>query len=139
MYERLKKLLETERRNTREAKAANMKLLTNRTELEGMLRECVDEMKEEAGISIKDADREPTGHGLSKEDRDRVLELLLSQEKAIAQLYGQSFLSTAPSVTTMALNNTGVDGVKLKREEADLSVYADDLAGVNEDEDDEDL
>ena len=100
VYERLRKLLETERRHTREAKAAHMKLLTNRTELEGMLRECVDEMKEEAGISTNDADRDPTGHGLSKEDRERVLELLLSQEKAIAQLYGESFRSTAPSVRT---------------------------------------
>jgi hypothetical protein len=60
----------------------------------------VDEMKEEAGISTNDADRDPTGHGLSKEDRERVLELLLSQEKAIAQLYGESFRSTAPSVRT---------------------------------------
>jgi len=98
VYDRLKKLLETERRHAREAKAAHMKVVTNRTELEGMLRDCVDEMKEEAGISSKDQDRDPTGHGLSKEDRERVLELLLSQEKAIAQLYGDSFRTSAPSV-----------------------------------------
>ena len=98
VYERLKKLLETERRSTREARATHMRLMTNRTELEGMLRDCVDEMKEEAGISSKDSDRGPTGHGLSKEDRERVLELLLSQEKAIAQLYGDSFRTSAPSV-----------------------------------------
>jgi len=137
VYERLKKLLETERRHAREAKAAHMKVVTNRTELEGMLRDCVDEMKEEAGMSSKDQDRQPTGHGLSKEDRERVLELLLSQEKAIAQLYGDSFRTSAPSVTTMALNTTGGDGVKAKREENDLSIYADDLAGVDENDEDD--
>jgi hypothetical protein len=99
VHERLKKLLETERRHTREAKARHMRLVTNRTELEGMLRDCVDEMKEEAGISSKDADRDAPGHGLSKEDRERVLELLLSQEKAIAQLYGDSYRTSAPSVS----------------------------------------
>ena len=115
VYDRLKKLLETERRHTREAKASHMKLLTNRTELEGMLRDCVDEMKEEAGISSSDADRGPTGHGLSKDDRERVLEMLLSQEKAIALLYGESFRSSAPSVTTMALNATANDSILQKR------------------------
>lgn len=101
VHERLKKLLETERRHTREAKARHMRLMTNRTELEGMLRDCVDEMKEEAGISSKDADRDAPGHGLSKEDRERVLELLLSQEKAIAQLYGDSYRTSAPSVSIL--------------------------------------
>jgi hypothetical protein len=103
VHERLKKLLETERRHTREAKAQHMRLMTNRTELEGMLRDCVDEMKEEAGISAKDADRDPTGHGLSKEDRERVLELLLSQEKAIAQLYGDAYRTSAPSVSILRI------------------------------------
>lgn len=115
VHERLRKLLETERRHTREAKASHMKLLTNRTELEGMLRDCVDEMKEEAGISSNDADRGPNGHGLSKDDRERVLEMLLSQEKAIAQLYGESFRTSAPSVTTMALNASGGDVALSKR------------------------
>jgi hypothetical protein len=95
VHERLKKLLDKERRHAREAKAAHMKLLTNRTQLEGMLRDCVDEMKEEAGIRAEEGG---TGHGLSKEDRERVLELLLSQEKAIALLYGESFRTSAPSV-----------------------------------------
>eukprot|EP00277_Geminigera_cryophila_P014629 CAMPEP_0179449022 /NCGR_PEP_ID=MMETSP0799-20121207/33016_1 /TAXON_ID=46947 /ORGANISM="Geminigera cryophila, Strain CCMP2564" /LENGTH=169 /DNA_ID=CAMNT_0021241745 /DNA_START=12 /DNA_END=521 /DNA_ORIENTATION=- len=139
VYDRLKKLLETERRHAREAKAAHMKVVTNRTELEGMLRDCVDEMKEEAGISSKDQDRDPTGHGLSKEDRERVLELMLSQEKAIAQLYGDSFRTSAPSVTTMVLNATGGEGLDTKRDGNNLSKYADDLAGVDETDADDDL
>ena len=137
-HERLKKLLETERRHTREAKASHMKLLTNRTELEGMLRECVDEMKQEAGVKDEETG---SSHGLSKEDRERVLEMLLSQEKAIAQLYGHSFRTSAPSVGTMQINTRGAGGGKVvtKSQPDDLGRYADDLAAVDEDDDKDDL
>ena len=42
-------------------------------------------------------------------------------------------------VTTMQVNAPGAEAVKSKREEADLTVYADDLVGVDEDDEDEDL
>jgi|NorSeaMetagenome_1021524.scaffolds.fasta_scaffold274357_1 hypothetical protein len=39
----------------------------------------------------------------------------------------------------MQVNAPGADTVKSKREETDLSVYAEDLAGVDENDEDEDL
>ena len=42
-------------------------------------------------------------------------------------------------VTTMQVNAPGAEAVKSKKEEADLTVYADDLAGVDEDDEDENL
>ena len=39
----------------------------------------------------------------------------------------------------MQVNAPGAEAVKSKREEADLTVYADDLAGVDEDDEDDNL
>lgn len=44
VVDRLQKLLDTERKNVREAKAGHMRLATGRTEMEGMLRDVVDEV-----------------------------------------------------------------------------------------------
>jgi hypothetical protein len=42
-------------------------------------------------------------------------------------------------VTTMQVIASGAETVKSKGEETDLTVYADDLVGVDEDDEDEDL
>ncbi len=42
-------------------------------------------------------------------------------------------------VTTMQVIAPGAETVKSKGEETDLTVYADDLVGVDEDDEDEDL
>ena len=42
-------------------------------------------------------------------------------------------------VTTMQVIASGAETLKSKGEETDLTVYADDLVGVDEDDEDEDL
>jgi len=96
---RLQRLLDSERKQAREARAAHTRLVQNRTELEEMLRECVAEIKEEAGL-------EPDAReSLNKDLRERVLEMLLSQDRTITLLYGQPILAAGaePAAAAQAM------------------------------------
>ena len=102
---RLRSMLETERRSMRALKYEHKRELESRSELEKMLRSCVDDVRRE--IAIQRAGRGASRSGrtvsagssrnsipvnsLSPAERDRVLELLLSQERVVALLYDKTF------------------------------------------------
>jgi hypothetical protein len=104
MTAKLKRLLEVERRNVRAVRAAHAKDLQARTELEGMLRACADDVRREiaahraAGKGGSSAARPVSSLGrvvavaaMDPADRERVLELLLSQERVVKLLYDKTF------------------------------------------------
>ena len=113
---RLKRLLDVERRNLRAVRAAHAKDLQSRTELETLLRACVDDVRKEVatqrrmGSSSMAKGGASTGPSasarlvavdeLGPKERERVLELLLSQERVVSLLYERSF--AVPSAGTPA-------------------------------------
>mmetsp|Transcript_41675 Transcript_41675/g.131384 ORF Transcript_41675/g.131384 Transcript_41675/m.131384 type:complete len:192 (-) Transcript_41675:159-734(-) len=99
VYKRLKKMLENERKSGREAKASHETMLNHRTELESILRSCVDAVRKD---SMKE---ETVSHGLSKEEREQVLEMMLSQESTIHLLYGDVASSRTTNQVTFLLPN----------------------------------
>ena len=115
---RMKRLLEVERRNLRAVRAAHAKDLQSRTELESLLRACVGDVRKEiASQRAAAAAASPKGgsggggsalgggsafgHGeaeeLSARERERVLELLLSQERVVSLLYERTFPPRPPA------------------------------------------
>jgi len=106
IIKRLKRLLEIERRNLRTVRTAHVTELANRTELEAFLRQCIEDVKKE--ITRRRAEMlgnmNRAKHGsmggtaeevalgdFSPADRERVMELLLSQERVINLLYDKTF------------------------------------------------
>jgi hypothetical protein len=101
MTAKLKRLLEVERRNVRAVRAAHAKDLQTRTELEGLLRACSDDVRREIALHRatgkgarpgSSQGREVAVAAMSAADRERVLELLLSQERVVKLLYDKAFL-----------------------------------------------
>jgi len=113
---RLKRLLDVERRNLRAVRAAHAKDLQSRTELESLLRACVDDVRKElaAQRAVGDGHVKPaigssnataaaggsaavaaaaavSVEELGPKERERVLELLLSQERVVSLLYERAF------------------------------------------------
>lgn len=84
---RLKKLLEQEKKNVKVVRQSHLKLLSERSELEIFLRQCIDDVRTE--ISQQKTSEEATTFTL--EDRKRVLEMLLSKDKVINLLYDKMF------------------------------------------------
>ena len=107
IIKRLKRLLEIERRNVRTVRTAHINELANRTELEAFLRQCIDDVKSEitrrrgemfasmnrakGGAGSMSAEDGIALGGFSAADRERVMELLLSQERVINLLYDKTF------------------------------------------------
>ena len=115
---RLKRLLDVERRNLRAVRAAHAKDLQSRTELESLLRACVDDVRKELAaqraVTAGSGKAVPSSGGgsgaggalageLGPKERERVLELLLSQERVVSLLYERSFPTNPQASTTAAL------------------------------------
>ena len=96
---RLKRLLDVERRNLRAVRAAHAKDLQSRTELETLLGACVNDVRKEIATQRAGGTSSPSKGGgsavnvddFAHADRERVLELLLSQERVVALLYQKTF------------------------------------------------
>ena len=103
---KLKRLLEVERRNLRAVRAAHARDLESRTELEALLRACVQDVKHEIGLqrqqsaggkggsfgaSAASKHREVGLGDFGPQERERVMELLLSQERVVTLLYDRTF------------------------------------------------
>ncbi|KAF0973809.1 hypothetical protein FDP41_007196 [Naegleria fowleri] len=86
---KLKKLLEIERKNIRQVRAQNIKILEERTELEIFLRSCIEDVKEE--VRRTKAESKNDTEEFHKKERQRVIELLLSKERVIKILYERMF------------------------------------------------
>ena len=96
---RLKRLLDVERRNLQAVRAAHAKDMQSRTELELLLRACVDDVRKEVGALRGKGANAAAGVGvdeLGPKERERVLELLLSQERVVSLLYERTFPPAAP-------------------------------------------
>ena len=100
---RLKRLLDVERRNLRAVRGAHAKDLQSRTELETLLRACVDDVRKEVATQrggasspgkvpgVPGSSRTVGVEDLGPKERERVLELLLSQERVVTLLYERAF------------------------------------------------
>jgi hypothetical protein len=104
---RLRRLLSEERRalqNVRGSYAAELRL---RTEMEMLLRQCVDDVRKEISLRtfanpVSRVGSRPSSSGaplnlgpptssFAQADRERTLELLLSQERVISLIYAKTF------------------------------------------------
>jgi myosin heavy subunit len=110
---RLRKLLETERKNLKQVRTAHVNVLAERTELEIFLRQCIDDVKHDISrLAVKP--KRPTssmGYGTKTDangnvymedfnyaDRQRVMDMLLSKERVLKLLYDKAF-PTKPTVS----------------------------------------
>jgi len=98
----LKKRINIEQANIRQVKTMYTKEIETRLELEQLLRKCVDDVKAE--INAKRAENRVLMHssslkkrggvdnaGLTQEDREKIIEVLLSQERVLTLLYDKTF------------------------------------------------
>jgi hypothetical protein len=107
----LKRMVEAERKSTRSLKQQQADMMQQRTEIEVLLRQCLDDVKAEImrhrlEHEKKDASSVPgpgvpitamSVHELTTQDRERVLELLLSQQRVVQLLYSKTFPQQPPS------------------------------------------
>jgi len=108
---KLRRMVEAERRKFEVLKRQQAEMMQQRTELEVLLRQCVYDVKSEimryrAGQVEKDGGPKlPTSdetysalsiHDLKPQDRERVLELLLSQQRVVQLLYSKTFPNRSP-------------------------------------------
>lgn len=110
---RLKRMVEAERKSIRSLRQQTAETLQQRTELEALLRQCLDDVKAEImrhrlENELKDGPGLPVPgqtlaamsiSELSPQDRERVLELLLSQQRVVQLLYSKTFPNKLPSAT----------------------------------------
>jgi len=105
---KLRKLLDRDRKNLEMVRKQLTNELKQRTELETMLRQCVDDVKQEikkrrrpsshmsSRPSTRSGERPGTADQVgvddfTQQDREAALELLLSQERVIQLLYSRTF------------------------------------------------
>ena len=89
IIKRLKRLLEVERRNLKQVRTQYTNDLQSRTELELFLKQCVEDVRSE--IAKQQDESEGDMQSFGAQDRERVMELLLSQERVITLLYSKTF------------------------------------------------
>lgn len=107
---RLKRMVEAERKTVRGLKQQQADMLQQRTEIEVLLKQCLDDVKAEImrhklEHERKDGSAPGPGvpitamsvHELGMQDRERVLELLLSQQRVVQLLYSKAFPAQPPS------------------------------------------
>eukprot|EP01039_Chlorochromonas_danica_P000196 gene195-206_t len=121
---RLRRLLAEERKSAKEARQNYEKERGTRTEMELLLRQCVEDVRKEIARRYVEEGQfnASTGNDLAKlygkqpelipvedfsqADRERVLELLLSQERVVSLLYAKTFpITQAAKGSAMPLDN----------------------------------
>lgn len=106
---RLRRLLAEERKSLQQVRTNYATELKSRTEIELLLRQCVEDVRQEIARRHLESAQFSNNSGndlaklyskqpglvplddFSKEDRERVLELLLSQERVVSLLYAKAF------------------------------------------------
>ncbi|CAG9312263.1 unnamed protein product [Blepharisma stoltei] len=89
IIQKLKRMLELERKNLRAARTAYARELESKRELETLIRQCVDDVK--SHITKKRAEQRIKGPDSSPDDIEKVIEVLLSQERVLTLLYDKTF------------------------------------------------
>lgn len=104
----LKRMVEAERKSIRALKQQQADMMQQRTEIEVLLRQCLDDVKAEIMRHRLEGDKSDAPgpgvpitamsvHELTTQDRERVLELLLSQQRVVQLLYSKTFPQQPPS------------------------------------------
>lgn len=86
---KLKKMIELEQKNSRAARTSYSRELEGKKELENLLRACVDDVK--THITKKRGEQRMFTADKSIEDLEKVIEILLSQERVLTLLYDKTF------------------------------------------------
>jgi hypothetical protein len=128
---RLRRLLADERRSLQQVRSNYASELKARTELEMLLRQCVEDVRKEiarrhvdqakftnnvaaqdlANLYAKNPDEIPL-EDFTQEDRERSMELLLSQERVVTLLYAKTFpIAGKQSGTSLEGGAENVDGI----------------------------
>jgi hypothetical protein len=113
---KLKKMVDAEKKIGRSIRQQMADLVAERTEIEVLLRQCLDDVKAEVARHRMESDDKMPGvsgvdtpitamsvHELTTQDRERVQELLLSQQRVVQLVYSKTFPYQTPSPA-------GVDG-----------------------------
>jgi len=109
---KLQRMVEVERKTIRALKQQQADMMQQRTEIEVLLRQCLDDVKAEIMRHRLDVEKGASGgvpgpgvpitamsvHELTTQDRERVLELLLSQQRVVQLLYSKTFPQQPPSM-----------------------------------------
>lgn len=125
---KLKRMVESERQSVRALKAQQAELLQQRTELEVLLGQCLDDVKAElarhqAQFATGLAADAPAPaavqlHQFGPADRERVLELLLSQQRVVQLLYAKTFPGQAPTLeASLSASATGLPNAQLAEDD----------------------
>jgi hypothetical protein len=117
---RIRKILAEERKSLQQVRQNYAQELKTRTEMEMLLRQCVDDVRKEIARRHMESSQFSQGTDLAKmyhrqpglipveeftqEDRERALELLLSQERVVTLLYTKAF----------PISNLGTKGGNMK-------------------------
>jgi len=110
---RLKHLLDVERKNQKDLRETYHKSLEERSQLENFLRHCIQDTKKEIARRQRIQSNSPISDtavkisSLQEADGEKVMELLLSQERVISLLYQKTYpeLSKTPTVTLPPVSN----------------------------------
>lgn len=110
VIEKLKKMLDHERKQLKQGRVQYQREMQSKTELEHILRETVEQVRQDRKNNQKknsqiggakfimqtpaQTDNEDLSD-LTQQERERVIELLLSQERVIALLYEKTFPMTS--------------------------------------------
>jgi len=141
IIKRLKRLLETERTKAQKAKDEHITLQNSKTEMEKLLRDCIEDVRDQIRQRRKGASLSSSGKGsrrsilgtgkteggvtvndFTSTDRERVLELLFAKERVITLLQIKAF----PPASALAEGNKGPEGSKAKPPSAqDLKIAYD--------------
>lgn len=124
--QKLKRMVEAERRVVRSLKQQQAEFLQQRTELEILLRQCLDDVKADILRHRAELERKEVSGGglpphgppvnsmsineLSPQDREKILELLLSQQRVVQLLYSKTFSGPAPVPMPDAMMSSGYGG-----------------------------
>ena len=86
---KLKRMIELDQKNNRAARTAYSRELEGKKELESLLRQCVDDVK--SHISKKRSEQRVHVNDNSIDDIEKVIDILLSQERVLTLLYDKTF------------------------------------------------
>jgi hypothetical protein len=101
-------MIEQERKNLRTIQTSYANELHVRTELENLLRQCVEDVKTEILHRKSDLRRNRRFEDeidLTENDREKILEVLLSQERVLTLLYDKTFPPRAVAKESYSLES----------------------------------